>query len=165
MNMSTSDFGGGGGGALNVLREHRWTGPADNACVFSVTGQVVDTGIGIMPALDVMRQKHGMPTTADEANREEDATSASAGGALGSFGGQSLGAATGAAGVGAGVGTGVGAGRQSQKRPSPTRSPSNAPSFKPPLSQILDDHWDDEDELGTSPYMLEREILEGSLGG
>ncbi|CAM9243290.1 unnamed protein product, partial [Sphacelaria rigidula] len=59
----TTEFGGGAAGAIGVIRQRNWDTPANNQCIVSATGEVVDTGIGVMPALDAARQRAGLPTS------------------------------------------------------------------------------------------------------
>ena len=53
----TGGVGGEGAGAIEMLREQSWLGSIDNRADLNASGQVVDTGIGIMPALNVARER------------------------------------------------------------------------------------------------------------
>lgn len=48
---------GTGGGAMEVLKERSMETPVDNSAHVTAGGQVVDTGIGAIPALDLARQQ------------------------------------------------------------------------------------------------------------
>ena len=53
----TGGVGGGGAGAMGVVREQGWSGSIENSTHLNASGQVVDTGIGAMLALDVAREQ------------------------------------------------------------------------------------------------------------
>lgn len=76
---SRSDFGGGGGGAMDLLRQDSGV---DNSPQLNASGQVIDTGIGVMPALDLARQRAGLPATSAQLTPVAGA----AGGVLGDTG-------------------------------------------------------------------------------
>lgn len=150
--IATTDFGGGGGGAMSVFHERSWAGPADNSCVLSATGQVVDTGIGIMPALDLARQRGGLPTSSELASIEAAHSGGvtGAGGALGAVGGQGTPTRLSPVRVESeGVGTGLGGVMAGKRR----------------RAEAREDHWaDDNEEPNIAPYLLGREDLGESLG-
>lgn len=129
-----SDFGGGGGGAMDLLRED--SSAADNTPQLNASGQVIDTGIGVMPALDLARQKAGLSATPAAM-----LTPAPVGGGVGGVGGPGGGLFGDTSSVRSGVqgtlGVPVGAG----------------------------DEWEEDDELSQVPkYLKGREELEQSLG-
>lgn len=140
---STTEFGGGGGGALGVLQERSWDTAAENSCVLSATGEVVDTGIGVMPALDLARQKCGLPTSAEAATAAAEAAAGAAG------------VAGAAPGLSSHVGTPTGGGAMvAGEAGKPAR----------PLPGHEDLYDEEEEELDTVQYMLGRNELEVSLG-
>lgn len=140
------EFGGGGAGALGVTRERNWDLVPDNSCVLSATGEVVDTGVGVMPALDKAKQEAGMMTSSQEA----EAAAAGAGGVATTVGGIGLsegvlpaypGAAAGE--VGFAGGNGEEAARLGNR------------------SQSSDEYYDEPEE---AKYMAGRDELDSSLG-
>eukprot|EP00752_Nemacystus_decipiens_P012043 g10677.t1 len=138
---SRTDFGGGGGGALDLLRED--SGAVDNTPQLNASGQVIDTGIGVMPALDLARQKAGLPPT------PAVSTPVAAAGVGGGVGGAAAGVLGGTgAGTGGSVRAGVSAG---------------GGGVVVPVGGGGED-WEEEDEFSQIPnYLKGREELEQSL--
>ncbi|CBN78812.1 conserved unknown protein [Ectocarpus siliculosus] len=86
---SRSDFGGGGGGALGVMHQSSWnkSGTIDNSPQLNASGKVIDTGIGVMPALELARQKAGFGAGSIPGSQVLTPVGGGAGGALGDAGG------------------------------------------------------------------------------
>ncbi|CAB1121420.1 unnamed protein product [Ectocarpus sp. CCAP 1310/34] len=86
---SRSDFGGGGGGALGVMRQSSWnkSGTIDNSPQLNASGKVIDTGIGVMPALELARQEAGLGVGSIPGSQLLTPVGGGAGGALGDTGG------------------------------------------------------------------------------
>lgn len=142
---SRTDFGGGGGGAMDLLRQD--SGAVDNTPQLNASGQVIDTGIGVMPALDLARQKAGLPAT------PAVSTPAAGGGGGGGVGG-AAGGVLGDAGAGAGGSVRAGAITVSDGGLG-VRVPAGGAG----------EEWEEDDEFSQVPnYLRGREELEQSLG-
>lgn len=135
------------GGAMDVLQESSWTAPANNTPILAASGEVVDTGIGAIPALDLARQKAGVPTRASSPMAVGGAGFSATG-----DGGAGADSDVGAISVGAG---GVELQRMSSRAGSSGRE-----------GEAIERMWaGDFDFSETPPYMIDRAVLENeSLG-
>lgn len=139
---SRTDFGGGGGGgAMDLLRQDSGS-VVDNTPQLNASGQVIDTGIGVMPALDLARQKAGLTSTSVASTPMGGGGVGGVGGGAGGLFGDS-GAGTGGSIVGAGVGV----------------------SNRLGVAAGTGEEWEEEDEFSQTPnYLRCREELDQSLG-
>lgn len=133
---SRTDFGGGGGGAMDMLRQDS-SAFVDNAPQLNASGQVIDTGIGVMPALDMARQKAGFASASAASVPVPGGGGGAAGGVFGN--------------TGAGMEVGVGA---------------DASTMLGMAAAGAGGGWEDEDdEFSQVPrYLKGREELDQSIG-